>query len=151
MFSTFLQHQPNRSAVQNRHHRNMIVHVLFIVAFLTETIVYSSAQKPSQFRFTNIATDPASGLHEYRRAKSRTNGPFISALERSLTKPLQIQDIIDMPWATSGQPGVAVGDFNEGKQPKSSSLVLHFCSPAEIYRFITYSNLTPFVTRSKIC
>lgn len=91
----------------------MFVRALFALAFLTEALLACSAQSSSEFRFTNIATNPSSGLSDYRRAKSRTNDRFVEALEGSLEVPLQPQDVPGLPWGTSGQPGVAVGDFNE--------------------------------------
>lgn len=66
-------------------------------------------------RFRNIASNPTRyGLH-YRRTPSRTNSAWLQTLEDSLSEPMPFLSAVDWPWATHGQPGVAVADFDGGK------------------------------------
>lgn len=86
----------------------MSLKLLFLTAVLTQCF-FAFAQK---YRFTDIAQMPETGL-AYRRAVSRTNAGFIRVLENSLNEPFPVELADDLPMSSFGQPGVAVGDFNE--------------------------------------
>lgn len=72
----------------------------------------SNSTAPSR-RFVNIAPRVSAGdLRFYRRTPSAIRARWLRTLRSSLTNPLPVNITPSFPFATSGQPGVAVGDFN---------------------------------------
>lgn len=89
--------------------------VLSLLLLLSISNASSSPPRASGRRFTNIAPRPSAGdLRKYRRTPSHSKEPWLAKLRASLKNPLPRNDTPNFPWWTSGQPGVAVGDFNGG-------------------------------------
>lgn len=65
----------------------------------------------------SISASPSRTGIFYSRVPSRNNAKWKKALEDIPTRPASPIDILDFHWATFGQPGVAVGDFNGAKSP----------------------------------
>lgn len=78
----------------------------FILLLILSTFAHAAKR-----RFKNIAKNGKYGL-KYTRVPSRTHAAWQNTLKQSLTKPLPFLSAVHWPWATHGQPGVAVGDFN---------------------------------------
>lgn len=66
----------------------------------------------SKRRFKNIARNPSNYGLPYSRVPSRTHAAWKQLLSSSLTTPLPFLSAPNWPWATHGQPGVAILDIN---------------------------------------
>ncbi|MEM9190275.1 MAG: VCBS repeat-containing protein [Myxococcota bacterium] len=74
----------------------------------------SAANAQAGVVFTDIATDPASGL-AFTRVPSSRYAEILAAQQQSLTNPLTFADLDFLPQAPRGQGGTAIFDFdNDG-------------------------------------
>ncbi len=97
----------SKSPTIDRVHPRLTAILLIIFALLS----LDAGLADGGVTFTDIATETGSGL-AYARQPSATNAVMEELRQQSLVEPLPFTIIPEMPYNTSGQPGVAIFDFD---------------------------------------